>query len=189
MLLAMLLTMTPGQEVAMEFAGAIVCVMLGAAIMYLVQYSKRAAIEKELQAAQNAAKSEAQKIIAQAEAQAKTEFIKSREQFDKETEQTRKELREEERRITKREDLTDRKLETLNTKERQLAAGDKALNEREKGLADKDNHLNELIEQQKTELLKVADMTIDHAREAVINRVDKEMQRETESERETGQRT
>ena len=179
MLLAMLLTMTPGQEVAMEFAGAIVCVMLGAAIMYLVQYSKRAAIEKELQAAQNAAKSEAQKIIAQAEAQAKTEFIKSREKFDTDTETTRQELREEERRITKREDLTDRKLETLNTKERQLAAGDKALNEREKGLADKDKHLNELIEQQKTELLKVADMTIDHAREAVINRVDKEMQRET----------
>ena len=99
MLLAMLLALTPGQEVAMEFAGAILCVMLGATIMHLVQRSKRAATEKELQAAQNAATAEAQKIVAQAEAQAKTEFINRREQFDKETEQARREVREEERRV------------------------------------------------------------------------------------------
>jgi len=148
-------------------------------VMKLLEWSRRAAVEKEMAAARAAAEAEAQKIIAQAEAQAKTEFINRREQFDKETERARKELREEERRVAKREDLTDRKLEALNTKERQLAAGEKALNEREKALADKDKHLNELIEQQKNELLKVANMTVEQAREAVISRTDKEMQRET----------
>jgi len=166
------------QPVLVLFAGLLL-IGITALVMKLLEWSRRAAVEKEMASAMAAAEAKADKIIAQAEAQAKTEFINRREQFDKETDVTRKELREEERRVSKREDLTDRKLESLNNKERQLAAGEKAINEREKALADKDKHLGDLIEQQKTELLKVANLSIDEAKEAVLSRVDKEMQRET----------
>jgi len=174
----LMLALTPGQEVSLQFAGAIVCVLIGGGIMHLIQRSKRAATEKELAAAKITAEAEAKRIIAQAEAQAKTEYINRLEQFKKETEVTRSELREEERRLSKREDMTDQKLQAISAKEKQLAAGEKALNEREKSLADKDRQLSDLIQQQNAELLKVAGMSMEQAKETVLSRVEKEMQQE-----------
>jgi ribonuclease Y len=167
-----------GSQVALLFAGAIVCVVIGGIVMHWVQRSKQAVAERELAAAKAAAEAEALKILAQAEAQAKTEFIKQREQFDKETETTRKELRNEEKRVAKREDLIDQKLETVHSKERMLDAGEKALAEREKALANKDRQLNDLIAQQKTQLLKVANLSMDEAKEILLKRVEKDMENE-----------
>jgi ribonuclease Y len=144
-----------------------------------MERAKRATVEQELAAKKAAAEAEAQKTIAQAEAQVKTEFIRRRDQFDKETESTRQELRSEEKRISKREDMIDQKLETLNAKERTLEAAEKGVIEREKALASKDRQLNELIGQQKSQLLKVANLTTEEAKELLLGRVEKEMEKET----------
>jgi len=166
-------------QVALLFAGAIVCVCAGGGIMAWIQRSKRAAAEKELAAARAAAEADGQKILAQAEAQAKSEFIRRREQFDQETAEARRELREEEKRISKRESIIDQKLETLNAKERMLEAAERAVNEREKGLAAKDRQYNELIAQQKSQLLKVANLSMEEAKAILLSRVEKDMERET----------
>ena len=168
-----------GPQVALLFASAIVCVVIGGGIMHWMQRSRRVGDMKELAAVKTTAEAEALRILAQAEAETKTEFIKRREQFDHETESSRKELREEERRLAKREDLMEQKLETVHSKERMLDAGEKALTEREKALASKDRQLNDLIAQQKTQLLKVANLSMDEAKEMVLNQVEKDMDRET----------
>ena len=154
-------------------------VLTGFLVMLLIQYNKRQTIEKELAARHAASEAESQKIIAQAEAQAKSEFISSREKFDSDTETTRLELRVEEKRIAKREDLIDNKLETVHSKEKMLAAADRAVLEREKALAEKDRHLNDLVAQQKTQLLKVANLSIDEAKKILLSRVEKEMEYES----------
>jgi ribonuclease Y len=153
--------------------------LLGAGVKWMMERAKRATVEQELAAKKAAAEAEAQKTIAQAEAQVKTEFIRRRDQFDKETESTRQELRSEEKRISKREDMIDQKLETLNAKERTLEAAEKGVIEREKALASKDRQLNELIGQQKSQLLKVANLTTEEAKELLLGRVEKEMEKET----------
>jgi len=172
------LAMAQGLMVALLFAGAITLVVVTGVAMKLLERSRRAVMEKELAARTAAAEAEAQKIVAQAEAKAKSEFISRREQFDKETETTRKELRGEEKRLAKREDMTDQKLETLHTKERLLDAAEKAVGEREKSLASKDRHLNEVIAQQKSQLLKVANLSLDEARKILLARVEKDLQQE-----------
>ncbi len=149
------------------------------AVMKVIERSRRAITQKEIEAGKATAEAEAQKIIAQAEAEAQRAFVKKREQFDRDTGSTRKELRNEEKRIAKREDTIDQKVETLATKERLLATGEKALVEREKGLVNKDRQINEIIDQQKTQLLKVANLSMDQARDAVIDQVEKEMAKET----------
>jgi len=166
------------QQVLVLFAGLLL-IALTVTVMKLLERSRRAAAEKELAAAKLAAEAEAQKTIAQAEAQAKSEFIRRREQFDSETEATRRELREEEKRLSKREDIIDSKLETLNAKERMLDAGEKALAEREKSLIGKDRQLNDIIAQQRTQLLKVANLSMEEARRIVLEQVEKDVERES----------
>jgi ribonuclease Y len=167
------------QIVALAFASAILMVLIAGGVMWLVYRGRRAAAEQEMAAIRAAAAAEAQKILAQAEAEAKTEFIRRREKFDADTEATRNELRAEEKRVSKREDMIDQKLDTLNTKERMLDAAERAVAEREKSLAGKDRHLNELIAQQKAQLLKVANLSVDEARAMLLEKIDKEMETET----------
>jgi ribonuclease Y len=166
-------------DVSLQFAGAIVLVVLTSSVMKLLERSKRKNSEKEMAAVKAAAEAQAEKILAKAEVEAKSEFISRREKFDSETETTRRELREEEKRLSKREDMTDQKFETLNAKERMVEAGQKALKEYEKALAGKDRHYNELIAQQKAQLLKVANLSQEQARNLLLDQVSKEMEKET----------
>ncbi len=170
--------MDPVNTVLMLGIGLLLIVIV-VVVMRVLDRSRRIAAEKEIQAARATAEAQSQKIIAQAEAQAKDELINLRKQFDKETEGTRKELRSEEKRLSKREDMIDQKLDTLNTKERMLDASDRAIHEREKSLANKDRHLNELIAQQKSQLLKVANLSTDEARKILLEHVEKDMEQET----------
>jgi ribonuclease Y len=174
-----LLALSGAQWVALAFAGAIVSVVATAYVMKRLERGRAEKYEKELEALKSAANAEAERIKAKAEADAQAEFIRRREQFDRETEKTRQELRGEEKRISKREDLIDQKLETINSKERMVETAQRAVAEKEKSLASKDRHLNEVIAQQKSQLLKVANLSLEEAREMLLGRVEKEMQKET----------
>ena len=153
--------------------------LVGFGVCYLIQRARRSAVLKEIDAMRATADAEVQKIKAQAEVEAKTEFIRRREEFDRETESTRQELRSEEKRIAKREDIIDQKLDALNNKEKILDSSEKAVAEREKGLAAKDKQLTELVAQQKQQLLKIANMSVEEAQSQVIAKVEKDMERET----------
>ncbi|MFB3892890.1 MAG: ribonuclease Y [Phycisphaerae bacterium] len=161
----------------------IVCLIIGAGVAIIlkavVERAKQATVQKELEAIKAAAEAQARSIVATAESQAKSEYIKKREEFDKETESTRQELRDEEKRLSKREDLLDQKLDAVGNKERMVDAAEKAITEREKALAAKDRQYNELIAQQKTQLLKVANLSQDEARAMLLSKVEKDMEKET----------
>ncbi|MFP4053513.1 MAG: ribonuclease Y [Phycisphaerae bacterium] len=168
-------------EIIAGLVGLAVGVLGFLVIRMQLDKSKRSALEKELAVARSAAEAEADKIVAQAEAKAKSDYINKMEEFERETAASKKELRQEERRIAKREDSLDQKLDTLHVKEKTLDAADKALREREKTLADKDRHLSDLVEQQKRELMRVANLSQDQARDIVIERVEKDMEQECAS--------
>ncbi len=174
-LMISLLALSEGQRVALQFAGAILLVLATALLMKFLERSRRTAAQKEFEAEKAAAEAHAQRIVAQAEVEAKSQFLQRRESFDAETESSRKELREEEKRLAKRADSVDQKLEALSTKERRLDTGDKALKERERALANKDKQFNELIAQQKSQLLKVAHMSKEEARAILMDQLAKEM--------------
>jgi len=175
---SMLADLTPPQVTAVAIGVAILAVVATALIMKLLERGRRDAAQKELNAQRAAAEAEAQKVIAQAQAQARSEFLDMRKQFDTETESTRRELRSEEKRLAKREDMIDQKLETLHSKERLVDAGEKAVAEREKGLVAKDRQLNELIGQQKSQLLKVANLSMAEARNILLGRIEKDIEQE-----------
>ncbi|MBI5723758.1 MAG: ribonuclease Y [Planctomycetes bacterium] len=166
------------EAVLAAVVGAVVGVLVGLAIKASQVRAHKARMDEEQDSLKAKAVDEARQIVAQAQLDAKAEFIKSRERFEIETDATRRELKDDEKRLAKREDMTDQKLETLNIKERQIDAADRAIIEREKGLAAKDRQLNEIIAQQKSQLLKVANMSTEEAKNLLLAKVDKEMDAE-----------
>ncbi len=174
-----LAALTQAQFLALVLVGTIVGVIVAGLVVWILGRARVSSTEKAVDAMKTAAEADAQKIIAQAEVNAKSELIRMREKFDTETNSTRQELRSEEKRMAKRSDMIDQKLETLNSKERTLESAEKAINEREKSLANKDRHLNELIAHQKSQLLKVANLSEEEARKQLLQQVEHEMEGET----------
>ncbi|RMH28827.1 MAG: ribonuclease Y [Planctomycetota bacterium] len=126
------------------------------------------------EAARAEAATEAERIRVEAE---KDRLERTR-AFEKELEAGRAELREVERRLTKREDVLDRKLETLGVKEDALSKQAAELDRREEALRGRAAELDGLIERATEELTRVAEMTRDDARRALLERVEEEVKDE-----------
>lgn len=171
--------LSPGQVIGLGFGTAIVLVCLMGVVFWLVNKARKVAAVKEGEVIVKAAQDQAARVKAEAEAQAKSEIIKKREEFDEETKSARRETREEEKRIAKREDLIDQKLESFNNKEKTLEAAQKGVVEKEKALAAKDKQIGETIAKQKVQLLKVASLTLEEARAILLSQVEKDMEQET----------
>ena len=164
------------------FVVAAVAVVIAAVatflIMKLIERARLSTTTKELDILKTGAEADAKRIVADAKATAEDELIRRREKFEEETRTTRSELRTEEKRLAKREDLIDQKLETLHARERMAKTAQQALKEREDALAARDRQLNELIAQQKSQLLKIAGLSEERAREMVLERIEKDMDRQ-----------
>ncbi len=159
-------------------AGLLAGAALALVARTLIARLQKTSLQKEIQARIDAADAQAERLKAQAEAEAKSEYIRRREQFDAETQGVRAELRDEEKRLSKREDLIDQKMETLAVKERSVEMAERAIAEREKALAAKDRQLNDLIAQQKTQLMKVANMSMEEAKRVLLSQVEKDIEKD-----------
>ncbi|MBN1764311.1 MAG: ribonuclease Y [Sedimentisphaerales bacterium] len=110
-----------------------------------------------------------------AQLEAKADAIKRREEFEKETASIRNELREMERHLTKREDMVDRKWENITSKERTLEKREKKISEKERELTNKDEQLTNTLAEQRAQLLRIAGISIDEAKEMLLSRLDDEI--------------
>jgi len=155
-------------------AGIIATVVYGAA----ARARRRAGARSEAEAIVNAAQAEAANITRQAEIEAKDEYLRRREAFDSDTAEARKELHAEERRLAKREDLIDQKMETIAAKERSVEVAERAVAEKERSMVQKDRQLTDLIGQQREELLRISRMSVDEARDVVLERIEKEVEQD-----------
>ncbi|MBN2210849.1 MAG: ribonuclease Y [Sedimentisphaerales bacterium] len=135
------------------------------------------------------ASQQAQKIVEEAEAkadtmvktaqvEAKAEAIQRREEFEQETSKVRDELRELERHLTKREDTVDRKWETVTRKEQDLEHREKSISRKEHDLNNKDQQLTKTLEEQRAQLLRIANITPDEAKEILLKRIEGEVAHE-----------
>ncbi len=131
------------------------------------------------------AKSEAEQVVRTARAEADAAAQKAaleaekrqasqRQAFEEEERKKRSDLREDEQRLKKREDLIDRKLESLASKEEGLTKATEAARAKEQRLAEREAEVGDVLRRQKDELLRIADMTEEQAREALLRRVEEE---------------
>ncbi|MBC7834491.1 MAG: ribonuclease Y [Phycisphaerales bacterium] len=121
------------------------------------------------------ARAEAQTLSEKAMLEAEKSSLDRKEKFESETESVRREIRETERRLSKREDLLDKKLESLTTKEEQVTRTGESLKAREQQVAQKQDELDQTLDQQKLLLTELARMTLDEAKQELLQRVEEDV--------------
>jgi ribonuclease Y len=120
------------------------------------------------------AQTDARNTTQKAQLDAEKFVLEKRQSFEAEQETARREIRETEKRLSKREDLLDKKLESMETKEQQLTRQTEQVRTREEALTKKGAELDETIRQQKEKLIQVAGMTADQAKQELLIRVEED---------------
>ena len=121
---------------------------------------------------------EAERIVKGADITAREELYKRKEGFEKETQDTRQELRQLEKRLSKREDNLERKIDILTKKEKYVESMAANLSTKEKDINKKSTELDDLIQEEKNTLYKVSGLSADAAEKLLLNRLEKELERE-----------
>ncbi len=136
--------------------------------------ARRADAERAIAEAQQ----RATEIVKVAEVNAQKKHLEQLQRFEAETAETRGELKAAERRLSKREDGLDKKLEVLTTKERKIEVAEQKLAERERDIEHKTAEVDEALSQQRSELLRIARLTPEQAKQLCLQRVEEEVEHE-----------
>jgi len=162
--------------------GLVVAAAVGAAAVWLAdRLRSRAAKAARLAEAErelNQARKQRDELLSKAEVEAQKKLLEMMNRFEQETAEARNELKAAERRLAKREDVLDKKLDVLNTKERKLEEEQQRLSAARKEIATKQAKLDELLNEQRSELLRVSKLTPEEARALCLKRIEQEVERE-----------
>ncbi len=144
----------------------------------LMGKSAAAAGQREGARLTDEARLSADQIVKSAKLDARAEHDRKMEDYKAETAETRGELKETEKRLTKREDNLDRKLDTLSTKERHLEKAERKNVERATSLEEKDKRADELVERRQAELMRIAGMSRDEAKQELLSALEDDLKLE-----------
>ncbi len=115
---------------------------------------------------------DANKIKNEALVKAKNQFYNEKTAVEKDLRDRRNEVRNLEKRISQKEDTLDRKLDSLDKRE-------KAINKRERIVEQKENELEKQKTKIENELEKLADITMDDARNRINEKIESEVKQNT----------
>ncbi len=155
-------------------SGILVGALLGGLI---VKKSLEARIKSTTNAAQKIiddATKEAETLKKEATLQAKDQLYQMKLEFERETKDTRKELQQSERRLLQKEDNLDKKSELIDRRETNLARKEKGLLQQENELSEQKETLNKIIQEQRTQLERVAGISSTEAKEMLIKSMEAE---------------
>ncbi|HEY5139321.1 MAG TPA: Rnase Y domain-containing protein, partial [Methylococcales bacterium] len=127
------------------------------------------------------AKREAENIVKSAQIEASKEILKKRDEFNADVNQAKNEFRETERRLAKREDAIDRQVEQLGQKENAVKNQRDEVQKKIQGLDAKDKQVSLLLAQQKNQLLKISNMSVEDAKQLLLKNLEEECEQEMSS--------
>lgn len=144
---------------------------LGVALAGLLGGKKLERLRAEGEVLASRAKEDAQNAADKILIDADRKALARKEEVDKELEAARNEQREFERRLAKREDILDRKEETLTHKEHNLSEQTERVEKERELLQSRETELGELREKQQRELERVSQLDRGQAKELLLERV------------------
>lgn len=167
-------------------AGAVLLLVTASAVFFVVGRKAGARAEHDrLEAAGGAAEQTARRIIHDAEREAETlrkdallagkeEIIGLREELDAETRKRRQDLEQDERRLQDRAAAFERKSETLDSREREVARQLVEIAKRESTIVDRQVELERLIGEERGRLEHLAGMSAADAKTELVKRLEEE---------------
>lgn len=122
------------------------------------------------------ARNQADVIVKEAHVDAKGQFISKLEEFEQQSSKVRDELKDAERRLEKRADNLEKKLDTLNSKEKMLEQMNQRLEQREANVAEKEKEFDQILAEQREQLLRISGMSAEDARAVLLDRIRNEVE-------------
>ena len=155
--------------------GVVVAFLLGYLLRKFAGEAKigtaEVAAQRIIENARSAAEREAENKTREALLEARDEAFRIKRDAEREIREERAESQRLERRLIQREETLDRKLEAAEKR-------DQALTQREQEVAKAKEELQELSHRQRTELERVAGLTLEQARQELLQRVEVEIRHE-----------
>ena len=165
------------------FLGSTMLINLGFLVLgfmfhaYLTKTNALAA-SKQGKAIIKKANDEAEIIRREAKVQSKDAILRAREKSGEELALQRKDILDLEKRVVQREKTLSSKLEMLNQKELTLSERLSELQEHKNKLKEEEEHLNELIQKELTQIEKAAQLSKEDAQKKIMDRMEKELEAE-----------
>ena len=128
---------------------------------------------------QEQAKTQAEKIIRDAQQQAKEKLASADSELEQQTREKQRKINEMERRLIHKEENVERKIQGLDRKEREISVKERRITQRERDLDLQDEKINALIKKQMEELERVAGLTQDEAKGQLIKKIEDEARLES----------
>ncbi|MFQ5473671.1 MAG: ribonuclease Y, partial [Dehalococcoidia bacterium] len=170
----------PAIQIALAGAiGAVTALLGGYLLMRVVERRRRERAVDEAERILAEARANSEVVRKTAEVDAKAEFVKRQEEIRQEANEMRAEFKGIERRLAKREDNLEAKLDTLDTKERNLEQQLAALEIRSGELTQREKKAEALLLERREQLLKISGFSAEEARAAVLNDVRMELEHES----------
>lgn len=120
------------------------------------------------------AKQRAEKLLKEAELEAKDKLFKMKSEFEAETRETRAEVKKKEKWLLQKEENIDRKNESIEKRERETVRKEKKLLKKEEEIEQDKLKYNELVEEQKKQLERISGLTSEQAKELLIRAMENE---------------
>jgi ribonuclease Y len=175
----LLLAQAPVWQILVQ---SVIFVVIGAVAMkgidLYLERSAKAEREAEAERTLGVARQRAEEAVRAAEIEAKKIYLESQQQFERDTAETREELKTAERRLAKREDNIDKKIDVLDTKERKLEQTAQEIEDARQEIKQDRARVDEMLEQQREELLRISNLTPDQARDLCLKRLEESLERE-----------
>ena len=138
----------------------------------------RLAERKALEAIEEA-KKEAESVKREAEIQAKDHLFQVRAEFEREAKERRQELLNMEKRLLQKEENFEKRIDLLDQKEVNFSKREKMLFQQEKALAEEEKKYAALIEEQRLQMERIAQISAEEAKERLMEMVESEMRHES----------
>lgn len=124
------------------------------------------------------AKKQSENLLREAELEAKSRLLEMKSNFDTETEETKSELKKEERRLSKKSEKLDNQEEQLIKREQSLQRKESEVQKKFDSAEKNEGKYRELLEQTKRELEKISGLTLEEAKELLLNAMQEEARHE-----------
>jgi ribonuclease Y len=134
--------------------------------------AKIGSAEKEAAAIIDKAQKEAEAIKKEKVFEARDEAHRLRSEAEKEIREQRNELQRIERRLNQKEETLERKQQALEKREEEIARKEREIEQRQQ-------EVNQLYQEQRKEMERISGLTVEEARQMILDKVEKEMRHET----------
>lgn len=167
------------------YAGGVLllAILLAAVVAVVVLWRK---IRRQERAVVDRAQAEAQRIVAEAttererilrdaDVEARERLLAARTEFERETREHRVELAALEQRLDRREETLDERTETVSKREERVEELENRLSAQVAEASRKDDELRAILDEQRARLEQVAGMTVDQAKQELMNAMEQEV--------------